>query len=91
MDKQPPLNTKVFYAPLSGARLQEFFGEFGGVDHFSLMTIDEYHSKGLQQTALVSRSLTKNNERETGPHSLVHALPSLATGLGRAIPLEPMG
>ena len=49
IDKQPPLNTKVFYVPLTGERLHKFLSDCGGADHFSLMTLDEYHSRGLQK------------------------------------------
>ena len=27
------LNTKVLYAPLTGTRLRNFLGEYGGTDH----------------------------------------------------------
>ena len=74
MDKQPPLNTQVFYAPLTGVRLQKFFGEYGGTGHFSLMTLDEYHSRGLQKSALVCQVFYKKNMKDKHARTLWYTL-----------------
>ena len=61
IDEQPPLNMKVFYAPLTGARLQNVLGEYGGTHYSSLMTLDEYHNTGMHKSALVCQVFYKKN------------------------------
>ena len=72
IDKQPPLNTKVFYAPLTGGRLHKFLSDYGGTDHFSLMTLDEYHITGLQKSALVCHVPFVNRPFESEIHGTVN-------------------
>ena len=74
IDKQPPLNTKVFYAPLTGRRLHKFLSDYGGTDHFSLMTLDEYHSRGLQKSALVCQVFYKKNMKDKYARTLWYTL-----------------
>ena len=73
MDKHPPLNTKFFHAPLTGVRLQKL-GDYGGTDHFSLMTLDEYHSRGLQKSALVCQVFYKKNMKDKYARRLWYTL-----------------
>ena len=59
MNRQPFLNTKVFYAALIGPRFEKILDEYGGADHFSLMPLDECHSRGLEKSALVCQVFYK--------------------------------
>ena len=49
---------------LQACTCKKFLGDDGGTDHFSLMTLDEYHSRGLQTSALVCQVFYKKNMKD---------------------------
>ena len=72
--RQPPVIPKIFHAALIGNRLHKFTEEYGGADLLSVMTLDEYHGKGLKDSALVCRVFYKKDMKDKHARTLWHTL-----------------